>query len=165
MILVLMGVAGSGKTTVGVLLGHRLKWPFHDTDDLHPPANRDKMSRGIALTDEDRRRWLQAVRALICRLVDANQNAVVACSALKSSYREQIAVEPSVVRFVYLKGSPSLIAERLAGRQAHFFRRDLLQSQFDTLEEPNDAIVIDIAAAPAAIVDSIIARLDLKSTG
>ena len=146
MIVVLMGVAGSGKTTAGMLLGHRLKWPFHDTDDLHPTANRDKMSRGTALTDDDRREWLQAVRDLICCLVDADENAVIACSALKSSYREQLAVDPSVVRFVYLKGSLRLIAERLASRRAHFFRRELLQSQFDTIEEPKDAIVLEISA-------------------
>jgi len=161
MIIVLMGVAGSGKTTVGMLLARRLAWPFHDADDLHPAANRDKMGRGIALTDEDRRPWLDAVRDLIQRYVANGENAIVACSALRQSYRDLIVVDPAVVRLVYLEGSRSVITARLARRRDHFFNRALLQSQFEVLEVPSDAIVADVSSSPDLIADSVIARLGL----
>ena len=161
MVIVLMGVAGSGKTTVGMLLANRLGWPFHDGDDLHPAANRAKMNRGIALTDEDRRPWLEAVRDLIRSCIVKGENAIVACSALKRSYRDQIIVDATVVRLVYLKGSSEVIAGRLAERHGHFFDRELLQSQFAALEAPTDAIVEDVSRTPDLIADSIIARLAL----
>jgi len=160
MVIVLIGVAGSGKTTVGMLLARRLGWPFHDGDDLHSVANRDKMRRRIPLTDEDRRPWLQAVRDLIERCVSNGGNVIVACSALKQSYREQIVVD-SAVKLVYLKGSSDVIAERLAQRRGHFFDPELLQSQFTALEEPTEAIVEDVSRPLGVIVDSIVAQLAL----
>jgi gluconokinase len=161
MVIVLMGVAGSGKTTTGMLLARRLGWPFHDGDDLHPAANRAKMHRGLPLTDEDRRPWLEAVRDLIQHCVNDGENAIVACSALKRSYRDEIIVDPAVVKLVYLKGSSSLINERLAGRHGHFFNPELLQSQFAALEEPTDATIEDISRPAPVIVDSILAQLGL----
>lgn len=159
MVILLMGVAGSGKTTVGRILAQTLGWSFYDADDLHSEANRLKMSRGIALTDEDRRPWLAAVHALVERCVLNNEDAIVGCSALKQAYRETIVADLPAVKVVYLKGSPDTIAERLANRHGHFFNRDLMQTQFDTLEEPQDAITVDIGAPPAEIVGAIRARL------
>ena len=161
MVIILIGVAGSGKTTVGRMLAARAGWEFHDADDLHPPQNREKMRRGIALTDADRLPWLRAVRDLIRRCLAEKRPAVIACSALKQSYRDLLMVDAQGVKFAYLKGSPALIAERLARRAGHFFDRRLLQSQFDTLEEPADAIVVDIAAPPGEIADTIRSRLGL----
>lgn len=158
MIIMVMGVAGSGKTTVGMLLARRLGWPFYD---LHPVANRDKMRRGIALTDEDRRPWLDAVRDLIERCVAGTQNAIVACSALKQSYRDLIVVDPAVETLVYLEGSMSVISERLVRRRGHFFNRVLLQSQFEVLDPPGDAIVADVTSPPDLIVESVLTRLGL----
>jgi gluconokinase len=161
MLIILMGVAGSGKSTVGRMLARALGGDFHDADDLHPPANRDKMRRGIPLTDDDRRPWLVSVRALIDRCENAGGNAVVACSALKEAYRAKLLAGAKDVCLVYLKGSPELIMQRLAARHGHFFDPALLRSQFDALEEPHDAIVIDIAGTPAQIVDAIILALRL----
>jgi len=159
MVIILIGVAGSGKTTIGRILAARHGCEFHDADDLHPPQNREKMSRGIALSDEDRLPWLHAVRDLVQRCLAENRCAVIACSALKQAYRDLLIVDAAQVKLVYLKGSPALIAERLAQRAGHFFDRRLLQSQFDTLEEPTDAIVVDISGTPDSIADAIRARL------
>jgi gluconokinase len=161
MVIILIGVAGSGKTTVGHILAARLGCEFHDADDLHPPQNREKMSRGIALSDADRLPWLHAVRDLVQRCLADNHAAVIACSALKQSYRDLLIVDASEVKLVYLKGSPALIAQRLAQRAGHFFDPRLLQSQFDTLEEPADAIVVDISGPPEQIAAAIRARLRL----
>jgi gluconokinase len=161
MVIILIGVAGSGKTTVGRILAARLGCEFHDADDLHPPQNLEKMRRGIALTDEDRLPWLHAVRDLVQRFLDENRCAVVACSALKQSYRDLLIVDAAKVKLVYLKGSQALITERLAHRTGHFFDQRLLESQFDTLEEPADAIVVDISESPEKIADTIRARLGL----
>jgi gluconokinase len=159
MVIILIGVAGSGKTTVGRILAARLGCEFDDADVLHPPQNREKMSRGIALSDEDRLPWLYAVRDLVRRCLAENRCAVIACSALKQSYRDLLVVDAAKVKRVYLKGSRTLIAERLAQRAGHFFDRRLMQSQFDTLEEPADAIVVDISESPENIADAIRARL------
>jgi gluconokinase len=161
MVLIVMGVAGSGKTTVGQLLARSLGWRFDDADDLHAPANREKMSRGIALTDEDRGPWLEDVRNRIADYVARGTCAVIACSALKQSYRDLLLVNPAEVKIVYLKGERRLIEERLAHRRGHFFDRQLLQSQFDALEEPSDAVVEDIARSPQTIVESLRAKLAL----
>ena len=160
MIVIVMGVTGAGKTTIGRALAAALGWEFHDGDDLHSEANKLKMRSGIALDDADRAPWLAAIRQLIEAMLSQGRDGVVACSALKQSYRDEIVVDPKAVKIVYLKGSKEMIAERLRNRGAHFMDPDLLQSQFDTLEEPRDAIVVDIAAAPEAIVNEIVAALE-----
>jgi gluconokinase len=161
MVIVLMGVAGSGKSTIGAALARQLGWPFRDADEFHPGANIAKMRRGIPLTDDDRRPWLEAIRASIAQYLSARENVIFACSALKQIYRELIEVDAEKVRFVYLKGPPALIAERLAQRRGHFFDPKLMQSQFDELEEPQAAIEVDISPSPETIADSIVAALHL----
>ncbi len=160
-VIILTGVSGAGKTTIGARLARSLGWAFLDGDDLHPARNKEMMSHGIALTDADRRPWLDAVRQSVEGVLSAGANAVIACSALKESYRRQIVVDPARVKLVYLKGTKDLIASRLRDRRGHFMSPELLDSQFDTLEEPHDAIVADIAASPDAIVASIRARLGI----
>jgi gluconokinase len=159
MIVIVMGVTGAGKTTIGRMLATALGWEFHDGDDLHSEASKLKMHRGIALDDADRAPWLSAIRKLILAMLSEGRDGVIACSALKQSYRDEIVVDPNLVKVVYLKGSKEVIAERLRNRGGHFMNPDLLQSQFDTLEEPGDAIVVDISVAPEAIVNAIRARL------
>ena len=159
MVAIVMGVAGSGKTTIGRMLADALGWDFHDADDLHSEANKRKMHSGMALTDDDRAPWLLAIMNLIQSIISSGKNAVVACSALKQSYRDAIVVDPNLVKFIYLKGSSELIASRIQNRIGHFMNPALLQSQFDALEEPRDAIVVDIAATPEEIVRAIRAKL------
>ena len=155
MILILMGVAGSGKTTIGQLLAADLGWPFYDGDDFHPPENINKMRNGWPLTDEDRRAWLAALRRLIDGLLHEHASAIIACSALKQAYRERLQGKDIDIRFVYLKGSYELIHQRLQARQGHFMQADLLASQYEALEEPGEALTVDIAAAPTAIIACI----------
>ena len=159
MVVIVMGVTGAGKTTVGRALAESLGWEFHDGDELHSEASKRKMHRGIALDDADRAPWLSAIRKLILVMLSESRSGVVACSALKQSYRDVIVVDPDLVKVVYLKGSKEVIAERLSHRSGHFMNPDLLQSQFDTLEEPRDAIVVDISMASEAIVREIRKRL------
>lgn len=154
-----MGVTGAGKTTIGRALATSLGWEFHDGDDLHSEANKRKMHRGIALDDADRAPWLSALRKLIEAMLAEGRNGVVACSALKQSYRDELIVDPNSVKLVYLKVSQQVVAERLRNRSGHFMNPALLESQFDTLEEPADAIVVDASMAPEAIVNAIRARL------
>jgi len=161
MVVIVMGVTGAGKTTIGRALATSLGWEFRDGDDLHSEASKLKTHCGVALDDVDRAPWLSALRKLIQAMLSEGRNGVVACSALKQSYRDVLAVDPSSVKLVYLRASKQLIAERLRGRTDHFMNPDLLQSQFDTLEEPYDAIVIDVSAAPEAIVNAIKTRLGL----
>jgi carbohydrate kinase (thermoresistant glucokinase family) len=144
MIVLLMGVCGCGKSTVGRALAAALDWPFVDADTLHPPHNVAKMASGMPLTDEDRWPWFDRVVAEMRRYDAAGSHLVVACSALKQAYRDRLA-SGGPVRFVYLKGDASIIEPRLATRTGHFMPPALLASQFATLEEPTDAIVIDIA--------------------
>ncbi len=160
-IVVLMGISGSGKTTVGRLLARDLGWPFYDADDLHPPANVDKMHRGLPLTDADRAPWLDALHALLAPLARDGRSAVLACSALKQSYRDRLATGLPGVHFVYLRGDAALIHQRLAARRGHFMPPDLLQSQLDTLETPADAIAVDITARPEQIALEIRRHLAL----
>jgi gluconokinase len=159
MIIVLMGVAGTGKTSVGQVLARRLGWPFHDADDFHPAANIEKMRRGIPLDDDDRRPWLDAIRRSIDESLRAGENAIYACSALKERYRQLLAADAEEIRFVYLTAPPELIAQRLAHRQRHFFNPALLRSQFDDLEEPHGVLQVDVSPPPDAIADSIIKAL------
>jgi gluconokinase len=158
-IIVLMGVSGAGKTTVGQLLAADLGWPFYDADDFHPPSNVQAMRAGRALTDADRAAWLDALHRVIRELVHRDVSAVLACSALKQCYRERLIGDDAAIaqamRFVYLKGTPELIRQRLAARTRHFMPVALLPSQFATLEEPRTAVVVDVSAAPATIVQRI----------
>jgi gluconokinase len=160
MILVLMGVTGSGKSTVGEILRRQLGWRFFDGDDFHPPANIEKLRRGVALDDKDREPWLQAIRECIKAMIERRDSAVIACSALKHSYRQILQVNEEVV-FVYLKADMDLVRERLKKRAGHFMNPDLLQSQFDTLEEPDDALSVDASLPPAQIVRQIRDQLAL----
>jgi gluconokinase len=162
MILLLMGVAGSGKTTLGRLLASDLGWPFYDADDFHPPANVAKMAAGTPLTDADRAPWLRALRERIEQSLAANENAIIACSALKASYRQILQPVPTEpIRLVYLRGSPELLAGRLAGRSGHFMKPGMLASQLATLEEPPDALIADIARPPEKIVAHLRRQLSL----
>jgi gluconokinase len=160
MVVIVMGVAGSGKTTVGRLLAQRMGWPFLDADDFHPPENVEKMRQGIGLTDAERLPWLDALAARIRSLVDAGDSAVVACSALKEAYRERLALDPAV-RFVHLHGDFDLIRKRLAERKGHYAHADLLASQFEALEPPRGVPTFDVAPPPEAIVEEIRKALGL----
>lgn len=159
MVIVLMGVSGSGKTTVGKLLARKLRWTFYEGDDFHPAANKKKMSEGLALNDADRGPWLSALRDRIADSLARNENAVLSCSALGQAYRDRLALEG--VRFVYLKGEQGLIAARLEKRTGHFFAPQLLASQFLALEEPRSALVVGIGPDPRAVANEIMQRLDL----
>jgi gluconokinase len=158
LIVVVMGVTGAGKTTVGSLLAAQLGWEFADADTFHPAANVEKMSRGITLTDADRAPWLGAMHAAIVKWISEGRSVVLACSALKRSYREQLHVGPDV-RFVYLRGSYELVARRLKQRHGHFATETILADQFATLEEPEDAIVAEVRNAPEEIVKEVRLRL------
>jgi gluconokinase len=160
MVLIVMGVVGAGKTTVGRLLAQQLHYQFADADDFHPQANIEKISHGIALSDADREPWLERLRERILKWKADGSNAVLACSALKSSYREKLKTGPDV-RFVFLKGSAELIAQRLGSRHGHFADTSILASQIADLEEPADAITVDIAQSPQEIVAEIRQELDL----
>jgi gluconokinase len=152
MIIILMGVSGSGKTTIGARLARVLGWPFYDGDRFHPPANIAKMQQGMPLTDEDRWPWLQALRAHIEICIQQGVSAVLACSALKQAYREYLVMDEAEVKLVYLKGDYDLIYERLAHRQGHFMSPGLLASQFAALEEPERGVVVDIGHPPETVV-------------
>jgi gluconokinase len=160
MILILMGVVGAGKTSVGRLIAQQLQWKFADADDFHPAANIEKIRQGIALNDDDRRPWLRLLRAQIEKWSSAGVSAVLACSALKETYRQELAAG-SEVRFVYLKGSADMIARRLRMRQGHFADTQILASQLADLEEPQGAIVVDIEKPPEQIVSEIREKLHL----
>jgi gluconokinase len=154
-----MGVVGSGKTTVGTLLARTLGWNFADADDFHPAENIRKISRGIPLSDADRTPWLAAMRGAILQWQKEQKSVVLACSALKHSYREEL--RAGDVHFVYLKGNSELIAQRLHARRGHFATDSILESQFADLEEPHDAAAVSIAQTPQSIVDEIIDKLKL----
>jgi gluconokinase len=156
MIVIIMGVAGSGKTTIGKMLAKYLQWEFCDADDFHSRSNIQKMQRGIPLNDGDRLPWLQNIQAAIKKWLEENRNVVLACSALKASYRQYLFVGDERIKLVYLQGSFELIQKRLHQRQNHFLPEKLLPSQFDTLEEPQeDAIWVDISASPELIVSNL----------
>ncbi|MGI5996662.1 gluconokinase [Saccharomonospora viridis] len=164
--LVVMGVSGSGKSTVARQLGDALHWPVAEADEFHPAANIEKMSAGVPLTDADRAPWLAALRDWITERADAGDNTVVACSALKRAYRDTLRQARARVRFVHLTGSPALITERLAIRSGHFMPPSLLDSQLGDLEplhDDEDGITVDLAPPPEQIVSSVLDRLGLHS--
>ena len=157
-----MGVAGSGKTTIGTLLAEKLRWQFADADDYHPAANVIKMSAGHALSDEDREPWLQTLRANIETWTSKDDFTVLACSALKASYRQLLQINDSV-SIVYLKGDFELLQKRLSNRQGHFMKTTMLQSQFQTLEEPEGACTVDASEDPQRIIEEICQKLNLPN--
>jgi gluconokinase len=159
-IAIIMGATGAGKTTIGTMLAAQLKWPFADADTFHPPANIEKMSRGIPLNDADRAPWLEAMRKAILEWIAAGKNVVLACSALKRAYREVLRPSPEA-RIIYLKGSYALFAQRIRHRHGHFAGEGILAGQFADLEEPDDAVTVDAAQSPEQIVAEIRKRLGL----
>jgi gluconokinase len=163
-VMIVMGVSGSGKSTIGALLARRLHWEFEDADWLHPASNVDKMHNGIPLTDEDRQPWLEAVAAWIDKTRRSGGHAVVACSALKRRYRIILIGDRADVRLVYLKGDETLIARRIATRHEHFMPRSLLHSQFEALEEPGPdeaAIIASVEPEPHEIATRILSALNM----
>jgi gluconokinase len=165
-IVVIMGVSGSGKSTVGSLLALRLRWEFEDGDWFHPAANIDKMHNGIPLTDDDRRPWLGAIADWIDQTRRSGGHGVVACSALKRRYRDVLIGDRRDVRLVYLKGEEPLIARRIATRHEHFMPRSLLHSQFEALEEPGsdeNPLILSIEPTPREIAAQILSLLNLPA--
>jgi gluconokinase len=163
-VVIVMGVSGCGKSTIGALLAARLRWEFEDADWFHPASNIDKMHSGIPLTDEDRWPWLDAVAASIDTTRRLGGHAVVACSALKRSYRDVLIGKRPEVRLVYLKGDETLIARRMAVRHEHFMPRTLLHSQFEALEEPGpdeNPIIVSIEPQPREIVARILSAMHM----
>ena len=165
MIVIVFGVSGAGKTTVGKLLARELGWRFIEADDFHPAANVEKMRSGHPLTDEDRSPWLDRLREQIKRSVAAGENAVLACSALKRAYRDRLRVGEEV-KFVYLRGDFALVEKQLRSRRRHFMDPDLLQSQFDDLEEPQPdehVLTVQLGGTPEEILGEIKMKLHLAS--
>lgn len=155
MVILLMGVAGSGKTTIGLKLAEQLGWSFRDADDFHPPENVAKMSSGVPLTDRDREPWLAAIRAHIALALAHGESAIVTCSALKEKYRDAAIPDRDRVKVVHLTGSFKLLLERMNSRQGHFMKPQMLESQFATLEPPAHALTVDVARTPEEIVAEI----------
>ena len=158
MFILVMGVTGSGKTTIGTLLAAAMGWPFYDADDFHSPNNIRKMASGVPLTDEDRGPWLEELRELISGHNKRGQNGVLACSALKDAYRRTLCADADVA-VVYLKAHPDLIRSRLDSRSGHYMPQRLIGSQFLDLEEPKEGIIIDAAWPPEQIVGAIRSQL------
>lgn len=158
MILVVIGVSGSGKSTIGSGLARAIGCQFLEGDTLHPQANIDKMSQGVPLDDDDRRPWLSEIHARMADASERGMDLVVACSALKQAYRQNLE-RGLVLTWVYLKGSRALFRSRLLQRTAHFMKADMLESQLNALEEPSNAIVVDAAAAPDVIVERILQQI------
>ena len=161
MIIIIMGVCGAGKTTVGTLLARALGADYREGDDFHPPANIDKMKSGIPLDDEDRKPWLASIAAAVDQWIGEGRDMVLACSALKQSYRDMLMAGKKDVRLVYLRGDEKLIRDRLYKRGGHFMPTALLESQFAVLEEPKDAVAVDVGGAPSSIVAAIRAGLGI----
>jgi gluconokinase len=167
MVIIIFGVSGAGKTTVGKLLARELSWRFIEADDFHPAANIEKMRSGHPLTDEDRWPWLDCLRKQIDRSLSAGENAVLACSALKRAYRNRLRVNDEI-RFVFLRGDYALIEKQLCSRHGHFMNAALLRSQFDDLEEPEsdeNVLTIELGRTPEEIVERIRAKLHLAGSG
>jgi gluconokinase len=160
-IVILMGVTGCGKTTVGAMLAEACGWDFHDADDFHPAENVVKMKSGAALNDEDRRPWLERLNTFLLDSERQGKSLVLACSALKQVYRDRLARGCAATRFVFLDGDIELIRARLATRQGHYMNPKLLDSQFAILERPQEALRLDIAEGPAELVRSIREKLEV----
>ena len=163
MVVIIFGVSGAGKTTIGKLLASELGWTFYEGDDFHPARNIDKMLNGIPLTDKDRGPWLASLREVIEKALTVGENAVLACSALKRKYRDDLRVSGQV-RFVFLHGNRSQIEKQLSQRRGHFMDPNLLDSQFADLQEPTpdeDAVVIELGRGPNELVDEISRKLGL----
>lgn len=158
--IIVMGVSGSGKTEVGRSLAQNLGWDFYDADDFHPPANVEKMARGMPLDDSDRAPWLATLHDLISSSLKANKPGVLACSALKESYRKQLLAGNDNVQIIYLKGSYELIWSRMIARKEHFMKPHMLQSQLETLEEPVNALTVDINSSINEIVKVILQNMN-----
>ena len=161
MVVIIFGVSGAGKTTIGQALAEELGWRFYEADDFHSQANIDKMRQGVPLTNEDRWPWLESLRQLIKRCLAADENAVLACSALKEAYRRHLRVSDNV-KLVFLRGNYELIANQLRQRHGHFMNPALLQSQFADLEEPQPterAMVIELGRSPRELVQEITHKL------
>jgi gluconokinase len=156
-----MGVSGSGKTTIGRLLADHLNCPFYDADNYHPPENVTKMAAGIPLNDEDRDPWLGRLHELIQQHLEAGESAVLACSALKESYRQRLAANQANIHFIHLDGTFDLIWQRMAKRKDHYMKPEMLQSQFNTLEppDPQAALIINIDQSPRQIIQEIINKI------
>lgn len=161
---IVMGVAGCGKTTVGKSLAKHLRWDFYDADDFHPPENIAKMTNGIPLNDADRSPWLASLHILISSNLIQNRPSVLACSALKESYRQQMLEGNDGVQIVYLKGTYDLIWSRLSMRKDHYMKQHMLQSQFETLEEPTNALTVDISKSVNDIVKEILMGLKMQKS-
>ncbi len=164
MVIIVIGPSGCGKTTVGRLLAETLEWDFYDADDFHSQENVDKMRSGIPLTDQDRKPWLLGLSDQIKGWNQNNGNAILACSALKASYRTLLGVDQKEVLTVYLKGDFDLLAKRLGARQGHYMNPSLLQSQLDTFEAPQDGWTVSIDQVPQQIVEKIISMIHVKKS-
>lgn len=162
LLLVLMGVSGVGKSTVGKILAKKLACSFYDADDFHPPSNLSKMRAGTPLTDADREPWLERLHALLSELEAQGESAVLACSALKESYREKLTQDLPGIRLVYLRAGYVQLRERLARRNDHFMPLALLESQLADLEEPVGAVVVDAGPAPPVVAAEVVRQLDLE---
>lgn len=155
-----MGVSGSGKTTLGETLARKLGWDFFDADDFHPPENIAKMAAGIPLSDSDRAPWLAALHDKLLSTLGADRHLVLACSALKETYRAQLLEGMDGIAIIYLKGSYDLIWSRMSTRERHYMKPEMLQSQFDALEEPKHAIVLDVKMSVKDMIDTITKNMD-----
>jgi carbohydrate kinase (thermoresistant glucokinase family) len=162
MVLILIGPMGCGKTTIGKMLAKKLRWSFYDGDDFHPRENVERMRAGLPLTDEDRKTWLENLHGHIQRWLIEGRHAILACSALKQSYRDALGVDQDVVKTVYLKGSHELLRKRIEDRKHPYMNKDLLKSQLETMEEPEDGSTVDISQTPEAAVQAIITSLALS---
>ena len=166
MVIIIFGVSGAGKTTIGKLLARDLRWRFIEADDFHPAANIEKMRSGHPLTDNDRWPWVEQLRQQIERSLCARENAVLACSALKRAYRDRLHVSDEI-KFVFLRGDYALVQKQLRSRHGHFMNAALLQSQFDDLEEPEsdeNVLTIELGRTPEEIVETIRAKLHLADS-
>jgi gluconokinase len=160
-ILVIAGVAGTGKTTIGRLLAQQLHWPYHEADNFHSAANKEKMGRGVPLDDTDRAPWLAAIRHAIDDCVAQGRDAVFTCSALKERYRRVLREGRPEVHFVFLTGDRALLQQRMEGRTGHYMKSGMLDSQLAALEPPTDALVVDVQPPPEKIVATIRERFHL----